>query len=73
MGISYKPLWKLLIDKDMKKRELKEAANLSPSLMQKLNKDQSVTANTLVRICTALNCRIEDIMEIVPEGGQDNG
>ncbi len=67
MGVSYKRLWKLLIDRDMKKRDLKEAANLSPSLMSKLNQNKSVTTNTLVRICTALNCRIEDIMEIVPE------
>jgi DNA-binding Xre family transcriptional regulator len=67
MGVSYKKLWKLLIDKNMKKRDLKEAANLSPSLISSLNQDKSVTTNTLVRICEALNCRIEDIMEIVPE------
>ena len=51
----------------MKKRDLKEAAGLSASFMQKLNQDQSVTTNSLVRICTALDCRIEDIMEIVPD------
>lgn len=75
MGVSYKRLWKLLIDKNMKKRDLKKAAGLSASLMQKLNQDQSVTTNSLVRICTALNCRIEDIMEIVPEEEreEDNG
>ncbi len=67
MGISYKRLWKLLIDKDMKKRDLKEAANLSPSLMSSLNQDKSVTVNTLARICTVMDCRIEDIMEIVPD------
>lgn len=67
MGVSYKRLWKLLIDRNMKKRELKEAANLSPSIITKLNQEKSVTTNTLVRICTALNCRIEDIMEIVPD------
>ena len=67
MGVSYKRLWKLLIDKNMKKRDLKETAGLSASLMQKLNQDQSVTTNSLVRICTALSCRIEDIMEIVPD------
>ncbi len=70
MGVSYKRLWKLLIDKDMKKRDLKEAANLSPSLMSSLNQDKSVTVNTLSRICEVLNCRIEDIMEFVPEDGQ---
>lgn len=66
MGVSYKRLWKLLIDKDMKKRDLKEIANLSPSLMSSLNRDKSVTVNTLSRICEVLDCRIEDIMEIVP-------
>lgn len=71
MGVCYKRLWKLLIDKDMKKRDLQEAAKLSPSLMQKLNKDQSVTTTTLTRICTALNCRIEDIIEIVPDGKEE--
>ncbi len=67
MGVSYKRLWKLLIDKDMKKRDLKEAANLSPSLMSSLNQDKSVTVNTLSRICSVLDCRIEDIMEFVPD------
>ena len=65
MSISYKPLWKLLIDKDMKKKDLQGAAKISPSLMQKLNKDQSVTTTTLTRICKALDCRIEDVIEIV--------
>ena len=75
MGVSYKRLWKLLIDKEMKKRDLQEAAKLSPSLMQKLNKDQSVTTTTLTRICTALSCRIEDIIEIVldDKGDKENG
>ncbi len=51
----------------MKKRDLKEAAKLSPSLMSSLNQDKSVTVNTLSRICEVLDCRIEDIMEFVPE------
>ena len=67
MGVSYKRLWKLLIDRDMKKRDLREAAGLGASLMQKLNQDKSVTTTTLVKICTALDCRIEDIVEIVSE------
>jgi len=67
MGVSYKRLWKLLIDKDMKKQDLRRAAGFGASLMQKLNQDQSVTTTTLVRICTALDCKIEEIMEIVPE------
>ena len=71
MGVSYKRLWKLLIDKDMKKRDLKEAANLSPSLMSSLNQDKSVTVNTLSRICEVLNCRIEDVLEIVPDESKE--
>lgn len=71
MGVSYKRLWNLLIDKDMKKRDLKEVANLSPFLMSSLNQDKSVTVNTLSRICAVLNCRIEDIMEITPENEED--
>ena len=71
MGVSYKRLWKLLIDKNMKKRDLKEAANLSPSLMSSLNQDKSVTVNTLSRICEVLDCRIEDVMEIIPDNSKD--
>ena len=67
MGVSYKRLWKLLIDKDMKKSDLRKAAGVGASLMQKLNQNQSVTTTTLVKICKVLNCRIEDIMEIVPD------
>ena len=71
MGVSYKRLWKLLIDKDMKKSDLKRAANLSPSLISSLNQNKSVTINTLSRICEVLDCRIEDIMEIVPGDPKD--
>ena len=67
MRIQYNKLWKILIDKNMKKRDLKEAAKLSPSLMSSLKQDKSVTVNTLSRICEVLDCRIEDIMEFVPE------
>ena len=61
MVISYKKLWKLLIDKDMKKQDLREAAKLSSSTVAKL------TA-VLLKICTALQCDIADIMEVVPDG-----
>ena len=71
MSVSYKRLWKLLIDRDMKKRQLMLAAKLSPSIITSLNQNQSVTTNTLVRICNVLNCRIEDIMEIVLEKKED--
>lgn len=73
MRADYKRLWKLLIDRDMKKKDLRDAAHLSPSLMTKLNKNESLTTNTLARICEVLDCRIEDVMEFVSDEGTDVG
>lgn len=70
MAVSYNKLWKLLIDKNMKKKELGEAAGISNSLIAKLGKNENVTVDVLVRICSALNCGIDDIMELVPEDRQ---
>ena len=70
MAVSYNKLWKLLIDKKMKKKELGEAAGISNSLIAKLGKNENVTVDVLVRICTALDCRIEDIMELIPDDRQ---
>ena len=67
MDVSYKRLWKLLIDRDMKKKDLAEKANLSNYTINKMNKCENVNTDTLVKICGALNCRIEDIMEVVPD------
>lgn len=67
MAVSYKNLWKLLVDKEMKKKDLKAAANLSPSIVAKLGKNENVSIEVLGRICMALDCNIEDIMEFVPE------
>jgi len=64
MAVSYKKLWKLLIDKDMKKKDLREAAGISTSSMAKLGKNENVTTDVLVKICKALKCDISDIMEI---------
>lgn len=66
MIISYKKLWKLLIDKDMKKRDLQDAADLSSSTIAKLTHGENVNTAILLRICTALKCDIADIMEVVP-------
>ena len=68
MGISYKKLWKLLIDKDMKKRDLREVAQLSSSTVAKLTHGENVSTAVLLKICTVLHCDIADIMEVVPEG-----
>jgi DNA-binding Xre family transcriptional regulator len=73
MAVSYNRLWKLLIDKKMKKKELGEAAGISPSLIAKLGKDENVTVEVLVKICGALNCTLDDIVEVIPEsnGGKE--
>ena len=67
MSVSYKKLWKLLIDKDMKKKDLREVAGISTSSMAKLGKNENVNTEILVKICKALNCDISDIMEIVED------
>ena len=64
MKINYKPLWKLLIDKDMKKKDLCEMAGISPASVTKMGKCGHVTTETLEKICHALNCRVEDILEL---------
>lgn len=72
MGISYKKLWKLLIDKDMNKRDLREAAGISAASIAKLSKGLNVNTDILVKICKALKCDISDIMEIVPDDQGEN-
>lgn len=66
MSVSYKKLWKLLIDKDMKKKDLKECAHLSPTIIAKLSKNENVSMDVLIRICTAFQCDVSDILEFVP-------
>ena len=64
MAISYNKLWKLLIDKDMKKMELRRAAGISTNALAKLGKNENVNTGVLEKICHALNCQVADIMEI---------
>lgn len=64
MHISYKKLWKLLIDKDMMKKDLCQKAGISSASMAKLGKNKNINTDILIRICTALHCDISDIMEI---------
>ena len=68
MSVSYKKLWKLLIDKDMKKKGLCEKAGISPASVTKMGRNGHGTTEILLKICTALDCRVEDIMEIIPDG-----
>lgn len=65
MATSYKKLWKLLIDKDMKKKDLAEMAEVSNYTLGKLTRGENVTTDVLVKICKVLECDIGDIMEIV--------
>ncbi len=65
MIISYKKLWKLLIDKDMKKQDLQDAAHLSSSTIAKLTHSENVSTAILLKICAALHCDVSDIMEVV--------
>ena len=67
MKVSYKRLWKLLIDKDMKKKDLCAKAGISPASVTKMGKNGHVTTDILQRICVALDCQIGDIMELIPE------
>lgn len=67
MAVSYKKLWKLLIDKDMKKKDLLEKTGISSYTLNKLNRGENVNVDVLVRICAALDCPIESIMEIIPD------
>lgn len=67
MKMSYKKLWKLLIDKDMKKTDLRKAAGISSSSLAKLGKDENVTTDVLVRMCEALKCNLNDIAETVSD------
>lgn len=67
MAVSYKKLWKLLIDKDMKKKDLCALSGISPSSLTKMGKNGHVTTEVLAKICKALDCSVEDIMEFVEE------
>ena len=63
MAVSYKKLWKLLIDMDIKKKDLSVKAGVSPATITKMGKGGHVTTEVLLKICSALDCRIEDIVE----------
>ena len=67
MAVSYKKLWKLLIDKDIRKKDLSAMARISLATITKMGKGGHVTTEVLLKICTALNCQMEDIIEIIPE------
>lgn len=75
MPMSYKKLWKLLIDKDLNKKQLGQLANLSQYTINKLTRTETVTTETLEKICYALKVEIGDICEVIVDGkttGEDN-
>lgn len=65
MAVTYKKLWKLLIDKDLKKKDLCEMAGISSSSVTKMGRNGHVTTEVLAKICKALDCGVDDIMEVV--------
>lgn len=67
MSTSYKKLWKLLIDKDMKKKDLAVAAGISSYTITKMGKGENITTDVLGKICAALDCSLDDIMEFIPD------
>lgn len=73
MTISYDRLWKLMIDKKIKKTQLSEKAGITTNAMAKLGRNESVQVETLVKICNVLNCEIEDVVEIEKDEGDSNG
>ena len=71
MGASYKKLWKLLIDRDMRKEDLRLKAGITTTAMAKLGRNETVHMDILLKICNALNCGLDDILEIVSEDKND--
>lgn len=67
MAVSYKKLWKLLIDRDMKKKDLRELSGVSPSSIAKMGRNENINTEVLVKICFALHCDVGDIMEVIDD------
>lgn len=67
MTANYKKLWKLLIDKDMKKKDLAEKAGISSTSIAKMGRNENITMDVIVKICEALQCDIADIVELTPD------
>jgi len=66
MAVSYKKLWHILIDKDMKKKDLEELAGINHYTMNKMSRGEDVTIEILGKICIALGCKVEDIVDFLP-------
>lgn len=73
MAVSYKKLWKLLIDREMNKTELRTATGITTTALAKLGRNENVNTEVLCKICSVLNCTLDDIMEFVPDESQNGG
>ena len=67
MKVSYNKLWKMLIDKNMQKKDLQDAVKMSPNTMAKMGRNENISMDVLVRICKELQCDVGDIMEVIPD------
>lgn len=67
MAVTYKKLWHILLDRNMKKKDLQEVASLTSYAMNKLSRDEAVTTDVLAKVCRSLGCTLNDIMEILPD------
>lgn len=72
MALSYKRLWKLLIDRDMKRKDLHRVSGVSTATLAKMSRGESVAASILDRICLSLKCDISDVVEVVPDSMDKN-
>ena len=73
MTRSYKKLWHILLDRDMSRSQLREKAGISTNALAKLGKDESLPLETLEKVCAALDCTLDDILEYVPDKNTDGG
>lgn len=67
MAVCYKKLWHILIDRDMKKKDLEKLAGINHYTMNKMSRDENVTTDVLGKICIALDCKVEDIIDFLPD------
>lgn len=72
MKVSYKKLWKILIDKDMKKKDLQATARISWASVTKLSKNETVSMDVLIKVCEALECNIGDIVDLIQTKQENN-
>ncbi len=72
MSVSYKKLWKILIDREMTKTQLIQQAKITTNAMAKMGKGEDVRVETLAKICAALGCTMDDIIEVIPDDKENN-